>query len=500
MQKTALVTVIGITGMFGLAAFLALPGSSPGQQAAIQSPVSLEDRINPIVADCNVIPDVDAQTPPKATPITPALTTSGQPCAETVTNKGLATHQGLANHDLVDLQRGFDFYSWLTFMALNSPADGAGIGQSANGSDPMTKWESLENYRQLADIMLPDGSRPVWGTPVVPPECRSEYKSGMMIIKVIEESFNQPFKSGPLIDQNGHYALFDILTNKPMFDYIVEHGLYSRAGQRAFSDRVAFPSGSNPDKKGQATLGRMGAVMLKVSWKILGGNDDPHKFHTVQALVDMPNFNDPYDKSTCKRATLGLVGFHVGHKTRNRPQWIWTTFEHVDNAPEQRDIDSKSKLRARYNFYNPACSVMECPTNQTPPRPWGVDSSLKFHSPFRSQVVRTTSLFAGARELNQAFQSILGGTVWENYMLVSTQWPSDFNCATSKDPTHEVDQTCAPAPTYLANTTLETYSQPGNDGQIPLATSSCMACHGNATTQHNGTGPSDFTFILEKAH
>jgi len=144
--------------------------------------------------------------------------------------------------------------------------------------------------------------------------------------------------------------------------------------------------------------------------------------------------------------------------------------------------------------------MIECPTNQTPPRPWGLNSSLRFHSPFRSQVVRTTSLFPGARELNQAFQSILAGTVWENYMLVSTQWPSDSTCAGSKDPTHEIDQTCAPAPTYLANTTLETYSQQGIDGQTPLATSSCMACHGNATTQHNGTGPSDFTFILEKAH
>ena len=38
--------------------------------------------------------------------------------------------------------------------------------------------------------------------------------------------------------------------------------------------------------------------------------------------------------------------------------------------------------------------------------------------------------------------------------------------------------TGAPAPTYLANTTLETYSQ----GRTPLASSSCMASHNNATT------------------
>ena len=65
---------------------------------------------------------------------------------------------------------------------------------------------------------------------------------------------------------------------------------------------------------------------------------------------------------------------------------------------------------------------------------------------------------------------------------------------------------CSPAPTYLANSTLETYSQ----GEIPLASSSCIACHGNAvgfqTRLRRIRKPgevhlnqSDFTFMLEKA-
>jgi len=69
---------------------------------------------------------------------------------------------------------------------------------------------------------------------------------------------------------------------------------------------------------------------------------------------------------------------------------------------------------------------------------------------------------------------------------------------------------CAPTPTVLANSTLETYSQ----GDVPLASSSCMACHGNATSyqsaQADQFGPdgkpkakffnqTDFTFMLEKA-
>ena len=51
-----------------------------------------------------------------------------------------------------------------------------------------------------------------------------------------------------------------------------------------------------------------------------------------------------------------------------------------------------------------------------------------------------------------------------------------------------IDPTGVPAPTYLSNTTLETYSQ----GTTPLASSSCMACHGNATTKHVPATASDF--------
>ena len=30
--------------------------------------------------------------------------------------------------------------------------------------------------------------------------------------------------------------------------------------------------------------------------------------------------------------------------------------------------------------------------------------------------------------MNKIFHSMLQGTVWENYMLLSTQWPSLFGC------------------------------------------------------------------------
>lgn len=451
---------------------------------------------NPPVSNCNVTPDTDrSKTPPAATPITRDLLTSGQPCQQNVSTTGLVTSglgPGMAN-----LQRGFDFYSWLTFIAMNSPADGKVIGQGPQpGGDARTKWEDLQNYRPLAEVMLGDGSKPVWGKRDVPDECKPMDRPGKIIFRLGEEAFNQPFKTGPLIDQDGNYALFDILMNKPMFDFIVDKGLYSKQGQQQFGETVKFPIGNSPGKDkdtGADIPGHMGAIMLKVSYRIL----DPIKnanllsqFHTTDALIYFPGGKATKAGPACVEKKLGLVGFHVGHKTQHAPQWVWTSFEHVSNAPDTDDVAS-GNLLPRYNFFSATCKT-NCPArNDTPPQPWDPDLTLKFKGDYRSQVVREKMIPGFVQrevtDLNKPFRALLKGTVWEQYMLLATQWPSDNESKT--------DPLGAPAPTYLANTTLETYSQ----GKIPLASSSCMACHGNATTHHVPAIASDFTFILEKA-
>jgi hypothetical protein len=493
----------GVIGVFGLLGVL-------GWAASAQAPTPATPALT---CDSNPPPDtVQNSDPPRPTPIDASLLTKGLPCAENVSPRGLFGDDALAN-----LQRGFDFYSWLTFLALNAPADGSPLSQ-ATPSTP-TKWEQPSNFKQLLDVMLPGGKSSRWeDKKIVPPECRDQYnKLGgkVMVIEMIEESFNEPFKTGALIDQQGNYAIFDILMNKSMFDYIQEHNLQSRAGQQSRENsalKVDFPAGTNTPP------GNPGAVMVKVSWKVLDSPNERRNFHTVDALVLMPRHANEASRPPCLRKTLGLVGFHVGHKTVNRRQWIWTSFEHVNNVPEQREVD-QGQAKGPYNFYNPSCDTTKCPVNETPPTPWDPThkNGLKFHdSTFRSQITRVVPLTDEAKEMNRQFQAILGNTVWKNYMLLSTQWPSDFGCAGKKDTStppppdpatdfrKEPDMNCAPAPTFLANSTLETYSQ----GTDPLASSSCMACHGNAVSQQvrpsdmkaqDFFNQSDFTFMLEKA-
>ena len=134
------------------------------------------------------------------------------------------------------------------------------------------------------------------------------------------------------------------------------------------------------------------------------------------------------------------------HKTASRPQWIWTSFEHVKNVPDKDEVAAK-KFDGPYNFFNVNCKD-DCPeVNATPPRQfWQPDPALQLKfkdAKFKSQIVRETPLTDAAKNMNKIFHSMLKGTVWENYMLLSTQWPSvfelhvaalsKFRCASAQD-------------------------------------------------------------------
>ena len=484
---------------------------------------------------------------------------SGLPCQENVRPVAQGDPAGIEASGLENLQRGFDYYSWRTFIALNSPADGTPFDSEKAQADKPTRWEDMNNFKQLLDVMLPsDLQPPIWPTDtdgmkaerarLMPGACREllkerpdlkEDESNRMIVKMIEESFNEPFKTGPLIDQQGRYAIFDILMNRQMFEYITVNHLNTKAGQAANADlAVDFPPGQNdrPAQAGKpAQAAAFGSFMLKVSWKILTPEEIAAKtFHMRRALVLMP----PGEKRPCLDKTLGLIGFHAVHKTVARPQWIWTSFEHVKNVPDRTEV-AANKLGASYNFFSVKCKA-DCPIeNATPPFPWDPDPAIELRfrkdDSFKSQIVRETPLTDAAKNMNAVFHSMLpANSVWQNYMLLSTQWPSAFaiHCTglqsqnvpdPKTDFVKQPDMTCSPAPTYLANSTLETYSQADKPADstadsiaalrdspaVPLATSSCIACHSNAAgfqrTASNREGgrpnlnQSDFTFMLEKA-
>ena len=534
----------------------AVPASSPAQMPGLQCNGSqIFDPFKDSLAGPNLRPGL---LPIDAT-VKDEILKSGLPCQENVRTGAQGDPAGIEATGLENLQRGFDFYSWRTFIALNSPADGKTPIDKAEADTP-TRWEDMDNFKQLLDVMLPaEQQPPIWPIDragmdaererLMPEACKTLQQNDptlrdRKIVKMIEESYNEPFKTGPLIDQDGHYAIFDILMNREMFNYIKEHHLNTKAGQAANADlAVDFPAGQNdvPAKDGKpAQPHKFGAFMLKVSWKILSDAEKAAKtFHMIDALVLMPpNADRPQTARRCLPRTLGLIGFHAVHKTVNRPQWIWTTFEHVKNVPDGDEV-AANKLADHYNFFDAHSKSGSATVNATPPRPWepspALELSFRADNSYKSQIVRETPLTDAAKHMNAIFHSLLPpDNVWQNYMLISTQWPSAFaiHCTglhsqSPLDPktdfVKQPDMTCSPAPAYLANSTLETYSQADNkvekqtdengvlpdDLAVPLATSSCIACHSNAvgfqrSASNREAGrpnlnQSDFTFMLEKA-
>jgi hypothetical protein len=341
---------------------------------------------------------------------------------------------------LLAIQGDFDIYSWNTFIALNWPPLPNGTGDPkktiGQNGDNDTVWE---HYRDVSDIFLPGGAKPSWNGPTtVPTQCKAGYKPGMRILSQVGKTptvltdFSQPFNTGPLIDQDGNYTRYEILVNKPMFDYILQNTLYSKAGQKVFSGGVKFPCG--------VLNGPEGAIMVKSAWKVIDPADKS-RFHTQTVLVYSPASDNPKYPASCSTKLMGLVGLHIGHKTNSASQWLWSTFEHVDNAPTEADVAS-GKLKSEYNYYDPKCPASKCKPNEVPPRPWDPTKV----SPFHSQVVRMNMFkgnefaFTSADERNaDALKLLLGvssSSVWQYYELISTMWPTNTGqCqATAGDP------------------------------------------------------------------
>jgi hypothetical protein len=88
--------------------------------------------------------------------------------------------------------------------------------------------------------------------------------------------------------------------------------------------------GSLPDKKALA-------IEIKTSWIEI---DDRDKDRFVTTWATIPAFKHHsethWTAEPPTKALLGLVGMHIVFSAKGHREMIWATFEHVDNAPDQR--------------------------------------------------------------------------------------------------------------------------------------------------------------------
>lgn len=445
------------------------------------------------------------------------------PCTGSVT----VTFQSTVPGDNTQLanQQDANCYAWQEFISLNWPEDA-----SAGFGDPLdTSAVAWETYMNSQLLYQPDAaSPPPFGTQPPPPSgCPSTLASAKgphprIRSLVMSSKFTGSFvpsdiqeaapESGPnwLGAQNGTNLWYEELINQDEVQFIVDGGLYDATKQAA---RVAGGTPFQLPIGGRN--GPVGAMEVKAAWMEV---NDPANPRWATYKLSVADVVDP-TTSKCRQTTLALVGLHVIHKTGTQNDFFWATFEHENNAPDDRDAQDGGIVDGGYDFYSPQCQphtfpvpaeclpdggvspvTVGCKPNQHPPyflRPG-------CPGPKPVQVTRVTPIDSDAVAVNtivkKAIASVATDSVWQHYVLVNLIWnPNPANPVTQPltVPTNDggivLPNGMLPV-TPVANTVLETYAQ----------NLTCTDCHVFATLAPTPTNLSpiwfsDFSFLVRHA-
>ena len=259
------------------------------------------------------------------------------------------------------------------------------------------------------------------------------------------------------------------------------------------------------------------AIEVKSAWVVASGLPNPGSYLTMNATI--PTYSPappPPAGTTTMTATgqqtvkLALVGMHVVGSAAGHPEMIWSTFEHVANAPA-----------ATYSYINASNATVTVPQNvanlptiggSSAPWVFCATSATSFNNPHMSfnsppnitgnptispsDTIRWKA-FGGGSDLrpnpldastaasnteiisinNSVSGMIASGDVRNNYVMTGATWTELGESPTSQFPNggNQVGTSS------LSNTTMETYQQ-GVDNTVANGGSNCFTCHGTNTT------------------
>jgi hypothetical protein len=361
----------------------------------------------------------------------------------------------------------FDDFSWKSFVALVWPALEQARGKADEArslSDPGVRV--FETYK--ADWELFQASPSEWNTfsPANPCGTTVAPKWGDVVLASFSKFGN--------LGEAGFGDLAHALPaqNKTWVRYLTS---FNEIGYAQLFERKLFIL-TNLEAASPLAL-QNGSINLKSAWISMEGIQHPDRYYTRK--VTFMNVD-----GSCVEKVVGLVGFHIVQKTPTRPQWIWSSFEHVDNVPPS---PSGSPTLTSFAFSDGTASPMPStdPNGGFPPANWEQPNvyNVQRLKPIHDSTIRT----------NEKYRSTMPG-VWKNYQLVLTQWPLT-PAGLPANGAVPANQPGSPgftfpgtnATTSFANIVLETWDQKS-------VSTGCMACHNVA---NQGTPSSDFIWSVQ---
>jgi len=401
--------------------------------------------------------DAWAQSP---TPVT-APTVSSTILDEVVDGAGVPLPVAVASLP-IDF---FDDYSWRMFLALNWPAVQGQRGMAdttlnlTDASRPRV-WETWKSSfetiplkgKQPTSWASFDAEVPISGVPFSGGGLQKLFGSFTQFGDISQADFSN--LAGPLVCQNDTFVHYEIRVNQKQFDFIVANKLYDRQVIDGLKNPLQFPSGS---------------IEVKAAWREFNASDTEA---TRNRYYRVTGKSQDYRNNSGDSKEFGLVGLHIVQKTPLRPQWVWSSFEHVDNVPPFGQPPSPGSRFALNDVTKPQDLLPPSSPDKVMPttyldgsgKPILVVGGNSVSTPM--QVVRKLPIATQTASTNLRYQNQLAGTVWANYMLVTTQWPTDTSVSDGvpfpPSPSGRSDDLS------VANTTMETYFQ---------TSTSCMECH-----------------------
>lgn len=433
-------------------------------------------------------------------------------CADTTKGDGFCSELpydinenfGIGYSTVLDpkIQPPFDIFSWQTFVALNWPADSLGnpMGNSiAANPGAQRVWESYpdieEIYSDKQPLLLQLKDAKHNNMKFFYRTAKSPHRIGMNGDLIDADGY-------PLIDRNLNFAVFEVKANPVEANYIIANNLTTLKG----IDSLSVPRGGDPNNRQislpSSVAGKsVGSMEIKTAWRILDsvkGGDIPSRYYTRDAVIFIGADNSTSGKPFTIKAKVGLVGMHIIRKTSLFANWIWSTFEHIDNTPDniqQAQMDQNPKIP--WSFYYPSSMGLSpntpVDTFANEGGKYRFDSTWPYakryaatvygernsQAVFGTQAQRMCAIYYRTEQVNQLWRSKLAGTVWANYKLIGSQWAKSTLTPGKPLPS---------APSLLGNTTLETFS---------LSSASCIGCHTGAIVQYNNRNIfTDFSYML----
>ena len=359
----------------------------------------------------------------------------------------------------------FDDFSWRELVAMVWPAQPGHRGvpdRTKTIADPGPRV--FETYKSLWEVFHDDGSAPRAFDQYDPASMNAcKAKTGFDDIVIASKNGIDDIGQvgvgeliGPMAAQNGKYVHFQTLYNQIAYDYIVKNKLYLRAN---------LPAVPTPKPDLPVIQFPMGSVAIKAAWLDVAGLTDAQKarFYLHDVTLKDPN------SGSCSKIQMALVGLHIIKKTPSRPQWIWSSFEQVDDIPPRqfgnpgKFIFNDGNRSHKMPDENPLKLV---PLAKEPVTPYNLDRNIMMPIHPKTEL------------MTLVYQRLLHKTPWEFYQIATTQWPRlEGNQAAFVPATQGGEMTTtfpgAGATSAFANITMESFDQ----GRPQLG---CMSCHNQA--------------------